>query len=63
MTILRRFPAEFAWPGGTEVESSASPPGLPGNGLEMLVKTAVQRGFWRERQGLVAKKWERVTTD
>jgi hypothetical protein len=47
---------------GAEVESSASPPGLPGNGLEMLVKTAVQRGFWRERQGLVAKKWERVTT-
>ena len=25
------------------------------------IKTAVQRGFWRDRDGLVAKKWERKT--
>jgi hypothetical protein len=34
---------------------------LPRGGLEQLVKTAVQRGFWREQDGLVAKKWERRT--
>lgn len=34
---------------------------LPRGGFEQLVKTAVQRGFWRERDGLVAKKWERKT--
>lgn len=34
---------------------------LPRNGLDELIKLAVQRGFWREREGLVAKKWERRT--
>jgi hypothetical protein len=34
---------------------------LPRNGLDQLVKIAVQRGFWREREGLIAKKWERRT--
>jgi hypothetical protein len=34
---------------------------LPRGGLEQLVKTAVQRGFWRDKEGLVAKKWERRT--
>jgi len=34
---------------------------LPRGGFDQLVKTAVQRGFWREREGLVAKKWERKT--
>ncbi len=34
---------------------------LPRSGFDQLVKTAVQRGFWRERDGLVAKKWERKT--
>lgn len=34
---------------------------LPRNGFDQLVKTAVQRGFWRERDGLIAKKWERKT--
>jgi hypothetical protein len=34
---------------------------LPKGGLEQLVRTAVQRGFWREKDGLVAKRWERVT--
>ena len=34
---------------------------LPKGGLEQLVRTAVQRGFWREKEGLVAKKWERLT--
>lgn len=34
---------------------------LPRGGLEQLVKTAVQRGFWREKDGLVAKKWDRRT--
>ncbi len=34
---------------------------LPRNGLDQLVKMAVQRGFWREREGLIAKKWERRT--
>ena len=32
---------------------------LPRGGLEQLIRTAVQRGFWREKDGLVAKKWER----
>ena len=26
-----------------------------------MVKTAVQRGFWRDKEGLIAKKWERRT--
>jgi hypothetical protein len=34
---------------------------LPRGGFDQLVKTAVQRGFWREREGLIAKKWERKT--
>ncbi|MER9758003.1 DUF499 domain-containing protein [Mesorhizobium sp. M0166] len=34
---------------------------LPRGGFEQLVKTAVQRGFWREREGLIARKWERQT--
>jgi hypothetical protein len=34
---------------------------LPRGGLDQLVKTSVQRGFWREKDGLVAKKWERRT--
>ncbi|MCB1501366.1 MAG: DUF499 domain-containing protein [Bauldia sp.] len=34
---------------------------LPRNGFDQLVKTSVQRGFWREKDGLVAKKWERRT--
>jgi len=34
---------------------------LPRGGLDQLIRTAAQRGFWRERDGLVAKKWERVT--
>ena len=34
---------------------------LPKAGLDHLIRTACQRGFWREKEGLVAKKWERVT--
>jgi hypothetical protein len=34
---------------------------LPKGGLDQLVRTAVQRGFWRTKDGLVAKKWERLT--
>jgi hypothetical protein len=34
---------------------------LPRGGLDQLVRTAVQRGYWREKDGLVAKKWERRT--
>src|SRR6516162_288641 len=34
---------------------------LPRGGLEKLVDMAVQRGFWRRNEGLVAKKWERRT--
>jgi hypothetical protein len=34
---------------------------LPRGGLDQLVRTAVQRGTWREKDGLVAKKWKRVT--
>lgn len=34
---------------------------LPKAGLEHLIRTACQRGFWRENEGLVAKMWERVT--
>ena len=34
---------------------------LPRGGLDQLVKTSVLRGFWREKEGLVAKKWVRRT--
>jgi hypothetical protein len=34
---------------------------LPKGGLDQLVRVAAQRGFWRVKDGLVAKKWERVT--
>jgi hypothetical protein len=34
---------------------------LPRGGLEQLIRIAVQRSFWREKDGLVAKKWERRT--
>ena len=34
---------------------------LPRSGLDQLIRTAVQRGYWREKEGLVAKKWERRT--
>ncbi len=34
---------------------------LPRDGLDQLVKLAIQRGFWRDREGLIAKKWERLT--
>lgn len=34
---------------------------LPRGGLEQLVKTARDRGFWREKDGLIAKKWQRKT--
>jgi len=34
---------------------------LPRNGLDQLVRTAAQRGFWRDKEGVVAKKWEHVT--
>lgn len=34
---------------------------LPRGQLDQLIRVAVQRGFWRDHNGLVAKKWERVT--
>jgi hypothetical protein len=34
---------------------------LPRGGLEQLIRNAVRRGFWREKDGLVAKTWERRT--
>jgi hypothetical protein len=34
---------------------------LPKGGLDQLVRTAAQRRFWRTKEGLVAKKWERRT--
>lgn len=34
---------------------------LPRSGLDQLVRTSVQRGYWREKDGLVAKKWEKRT--
>jgi hypothetical protein len=34
---------------------------LPKGGLDQLIRTSVQRGFWREKDGLVARKWERIT--
>jgi len=34
---------------------------LPRDGLDSLIRTAVQRSFWREKDGLIARKWERVT--
>lgn len=34
---------------------------LPRGGLDQLIRTSVQRGYWREKEGLVAKKWERRT--
>ena len=35
---------------------------LPRGGLDQLVRTSVQRGYWREKDGLVAKKWVRRTS-
>lgn len=35
---------------------------LPPNGLNELVKLCVQRGHWRQKNGLVAKTWERKTS-
>ena len=34
---------------------------LPRSGFDQLIRTSTQRGFWREKDGLVAKKWERRT--
>ncbi len=34
---------------------------LPRGGLDALIKAAIQRGFWREHQGQIAKKWEKKT--
>lgn len=34
---------------------------LSRGGLDALIKAAIQRGFWREHRGLVAKKWEKKT--
>ncbi|MGO9431398.1 DUF499 domain-containing protein [Rhodoblastus sp.] len=34
---------------------------LPRGGLDALIRDCKQRGFWREEQGLVFKKWERRT--
>jgi hypothetical protein len=34
---------------------------LPRGGLDQLIRTSVQRGFWRDKEGLVHKKWERRT--
>jgi hypothetical protein len=34
---------------------------LPKGGLEHLISTAELRGFWRIKDGLVARKWERIT--
>ena len=34
---------------------------LPRGGLDQLIRTAVQRSYWREKEGLVAKKWDRRT--
>lgn len=32
---------------------------LPRGGLDQLVKLAVQRGHWREKDGLIQKRWDR----
>ncbi|WP_292426810.1 DUF499 domain-containing protein [Mesorhizobium sp.] len=34
---------------------------VPRGGLDQLVRSSVQRNFWREKDGLIAKKWERRT--
>lgn len=34
---------------------------LPRGGLDDLIRTSVQRGYWRDKEGLIAKKWERRT--
>jgi len=34
---------------------------LPKSGLDHLIRTSCQRGFWRDKEGLVAKRWERMT--
>lgn len=52
-----------AMPLGALKRNSAARSGwywLPRGGLESLVRTAVQRGFWRERDGLVHKRFEVV---
>ena len=32
---------------------------LPRGGLDQLIRLAIQRGHWREKDGLIQKKWER----
>ncbi len=34
---------------------------LPRGGLDDLIRKAVQSDFWREQDGLVARKWQRIT--
>jgi hypothetical protein len=34
---------------------------LPRGGLDDLIRTSVRRGYWRDKEGLIAKKWERRT--
>ena len=34
---------------------------MPRGGLDSLIRESIRRGFWREKEGLIAKKWLRVT--
>jgi len=34
---------------------------MPRGGLDSLLRESIRRGYWREKEGLIAKKWERVT--
>jgi hypothetical protein len=34
---------------------------LPRGGIDALIKAATQRGFWLRDEGLIAKKWEKIT--
>jgi hypothetical protein len=57
------FDADAVQPGSLRRNAAVRPAWfwLPRGGLDDLVKKAVNRGFWREQDGLVARKWQRVT--
>jgi hypothetical protein len=57
------FDADAVQPGSLRRNAAARPAWfwLPRGGLDDLIKKAVQRGFWREQDGQVARKWQRIT--
>ncbi len=57
------FDADAVQPGSLRRNAAVRPAWfwLPRGGLDDLIRKAVQRGFWKQDEGLVARKWQRVT--